>query len=492
MKAISGKERIEKEFIDFLSDESRLNYIPVDNLYFPNTIDEVKEVVCAVKAKGESLVVSGARTGIVGNAVPLGEKNLISLSSMESVFNIEVVDGKSILHVSPEFSLEDINDRLLQDSLWLPVNPTEQSASIGGAVSMNASGSRSYSFGSMRDWVYSLKVVLPSGELFEFKRGDYNASNYQLNVNGKVLQLPRIEMPDTKNTLGYYISKEVDLVDLFVGSEGTLGVIVEVGLYLVERPSDLFGQITFFDSREKLDLFLNEVVLASSIKSFAVEYFCSNSLQLLRLKKGAELCSQIPKDAVAAIYTEYPYANNQEYESILDYYICLYDKLQISDGFSWVADNKERLEEFRLFRHSVPEEINRLVAEKKRVIPTLRKFSTDMAVPFKDILSMLDMYETLLNEKQLSHFTFGHIGDGHVHVNVVPSSEVEIKQIGSIFKSFADKVVSLGGAVSAEHGIGRLKKDYLLMQYGKVTVDQMREIKSFFDPHNVLNPGLIF
>jgi D-lactate dehydrogenase (cytochrome) len=146
----------------------------------------------------------------------------------------------------------------------------------------------------------------------------------------------------------------------------------------------------------------------------------------------------------------------------------------------------------KAFRHALPERINSLVAYRKQNIKELTKIGTDMAVPDKYLSKIIKFYKKELEKNSLEYYIFGHIGNAHLHVNILPKNIDELKLAKEIYKRFAKKVVKYRGSVSAEHGIGRLKKEFLLIQYNKREINIMKEIKATLDPESILNYGVLF
>jgi D-lactate dehydrogenase (cytochrome) len=146
----------------------------------------------------------------------------------------------------------------------------------------------------------------------------------------------------------------------------------------------------------------------------------------------------------------------------------------------------------KTFRHAVPESVNMLIGERKKAIPELIKLGTDMSVPDDQLENVMAMYHEGLARAGLEYVIFGHIGNNHVHVNILPRSMEEYEQGKALYLDWAKQVVAMGGSVSAEHGIGKNKTEFLKVMYGEEGIQQMRSMKALFDPHSLLNPGNLF
>ncbi|KPK61839.1 MAG: hypothetical protein AMK73_07555 [Planctomycetes bacterium SM23_32] len=150
------------------------------------------------------------------------------------------------------------------------------------------------------------------------------------------------------------------------------------------------------------------------------------------------------------------------------------------------------MDEMKRLRHAVPETVNAIIGRRKIEVPELHKVGTDMAVPDESVGAMMAFYERRLAECGLEHVIFGHIGDGHLHVNVLPRTGGELEQGEELYVEFAREAVRLGGSVAAEHGIGRIKKRFLPIQFGAEHLAAMRAVKAALDPDGILNPGVLF
>ncbi len=514
MRKISDKKIINEQYKQYLTDESRLEGKVVANLYFPQSSEDVVSVVNEVSSSREALVISSGRTGIVGGAVPCGVRNLISLE--EVVGDIFIgYDEEWFARVPAGISLETFNNYLQKgkykylpnqslplskpNKLFYPVNPTEATARIGGTVATNASGSRSFFYGATRNWVRRIKVVLANGTMLNLRRGENRAKAGILSLEDNIsITVSDINMPTVKNTAGYYLSSDVDAIDLFIGGEGTLGIITEVDIRLISRPKNMLGQIIFFKEKKQLLEFLMSIISPSEsdFKPVALEYFDNNSLNLLRQRREEEgsssLIVNIPDSVEYALYVENTFEDDDELESLFNIFDQLLKDVGSSAEDSWAGFDEKTIEQMTIFRHAVPEAINSIIGQRKASFPEIRKISSDMAVPPDKIEHILEVYDAILASSNLEYVIFGHIGDGHVHVNILPQNADEIESGYKLFNIFAREVVACGGSVSAEHGIGRLKKEFLAVQYPKETIELMKNIKRTLDEKNLLNPGVLF
>src|SRR6185503_20161608 len=293
------------------------------------------------------------------------------------------------------------------------------------------------------------------------------------------LQLPNVHMPATrKNATGYFVAPQMDAIDLFIGSEGTLGVICEITTRLLPKPEGLLSGVVFFANEADV------LALVANVRAHgdarAIEFFDRESLNFLR-----EKYSTIPAEAVAAVFFEQETTSATE-ESVFEQWTTFLDQHHaLSD--SWFATNAADQAKLREFRHQLPVLMNEWFAHYRQ-----RKVSTDMAVPDEAFVGLFRLYQDTLRTSGLRYTIFGHIGDNHVHVNILPRDEDEGARARELYVQFLKYVASVGGTLSAEHGVGKLKRDYLRLFY---TDDQLRELaalKTAFDPHGILGRGNIF
>ena len=164
----------------------------------------------------------------------------------------------------------------------------------------------------------------------------------------------------------------------------------------------------------------------------------------------------------------------------------------IPEDFTWAGFDSSDLEAMKAFRHALPERINSIIGHRKLNIPDLTKVGTDMAVPIGALAEMHDEYRQRLEEAHIEYCIFGHIGNSHLHVNILPRSMDELETAYALYTDFARRAVALGGSVAGEHGIGRLKKKFMDIQYNRQELELMKEVKRFFDPEGTLNPGVLY
>ncbi len=475
-------ELLGPELAEYLRDESR-RVGTAERIVFARTEEECRAVLRA----GRPVTIQGARTGIAGGAVPEGGV-ILNLSRMNQVGRVE----GDRLRVQPGALLSEIRQVAAAAGLFFPPDPTEASASIGGMLACNASGAMSYHYGPTRHWVGALRVLLPDGEVLRLERGQaLDGLAFSLTTEGgRALAgtLPALNMPAVKSAAGYFIRPGMDVLDLFIGMEGTLGIITEAELILRPAPPVRQALCAFFPEEAPALAFVR--FLREQLDPVAIELFGHRALQLLR---DAEL--DVPKPPVhahTAIYVEF---HGQGAEALEEPVMAAAGRmvdLGAREDDCWFADSPRELEIQKAFRHATPEAVNLLIDRRRRDCPALTKLGTDMSVPDAQLEAVMKLYRDDLAAAGLEYVIFGHIGNNHVHVNILPRSLEEMEQGKVLYGRWARAVVAMGGSVSAEHGIGKIKVALLETRFGPEGIAAMRAVKRLFDPAGLLNPGNLF
>ncbi|MHA1914408.1 MAG: FAD-binding oxidoreductase [Promethearchaeota archaeon] len=296
-----------------------------------------------------------------------------------------------------------------------------------------------------------------------------------------------------KNAAGIYSKPNMDLIDLFIGSEGVLGIITQIDIWVIEK-KQMIHNILFFNSEEDAISFAELLRENKIIDPEFIEFFSHEALNLLK-KIQSEVPSAINMpvisiNAKAAIFFDFPYSDdNMEKDFSELSKLAETCNTDLSDGWSGYED--QDFARFKQFRHALPENVNAIIARRKHQFPLLHKLGTDMSVPEKHFRSMMKYYHSILRSAKLEYVIFGHIGDNHVHVNILPNNMEELQMGEQIYEKFAIKAVEYGGSVSGEHGIGKIKREYLKIMYSQKDLEEMRLIKKSLDPELLLNYGNI-
>lgn len=517
VKRIDDPEIIAQQYTVYLTDESRIDGGHADWLFFPTTEQDVVAIMKKMAETNTPITIEGARTGIVGGAVPIIGGAIISMERMNKIKGLGYDEQvqKWFIRLEPGVTLNELKAILKQKKIdddlsippdsnavkkfkedkkryFYPVAPTEMSAAIGGTIATNASGATSFKYGPTRDWVRRLRVVLSNGEVLDITRGQYKAQNgiFKIQTSSSVIEvkIPTYEMPKAKNAAGLYAKPDMDLIDLFIGSEGLFGIITEADVWLTEY-HEVFGSIVFFDEDDKALNFVSLLRESQDIQPEFIEYFDRNALELLKAKQREDPkfvnMPTIFQEAVSAISFDFPYHEDTIIGN-LETVKKLLEECNANPEMSWCGYEDRELERFKHFRHAVPEIVNNIIAERKKTYPHLHKLGTDMSVTNEHLVDMMHFYHQVLQEEGLEYAIWGHIGDNHVHVNILPRNMEELEKGKAIYKKFAHKAVEYGGSVSAEHGIGKIKHEYLKIMFGEEGINEMRRVKEALDPKYLL------
>ncbi len=417
-------------------------------------------ILSDASARGIPVTLAGAGTGLTGGRVAQGGWVLC----LEKLLKMEI--GAGVARCGAGVLLRDLQTAAKAARQFYAPDPTEWGASVGGSIATNASGSRSFRYGATRRHVLALRVAFIDGSVREFRRGE------AIDFDVPALRFPKAR----KHSAGYALAPGMDWVDLFIGSEGTLGVITEAELKLLPLPGELLTGVVFY--RDDVSA-LRAVDAWRPVPGLRMlEYFDRASLDLLRTS-----FTDTPK-AAAAILFEQEVEGDDEFER-------WDERLQQSGAMmeqSWFAASDVDRERFRKFRHALPELVNDTVRRNGYL-----KLGSDYAVAVERNAEMLAFYRERLDAIFPGRAViFGHIGDAHVHVNILPSSREEFDRARDLMLEFARKAVALGGSVAAEHGLGKRKANLLPLQYTPEEVEAMRSVKRRLDPQWLLGQGNLF
>jgi len=516
---------------EYLRDESR-QIGTAESIIFPKTEEEIIASVKECALKNIPITTQGARTGLAASAVPFGG-HIINLSRMNDIIGASYNEGQDrfFLRVQPGVLLAEIRKHLLNKSFitanwdeesinslnhlekneWFySTDPTEISASIGGMAACNASGAKSFRYGSTRDHVESIRVVLSGGDVLSLKRGQVCAENGKFSLvteSGRIIsgELPKYEMPNVKkNTSGYYNKPNMDMIDLFIGSDGTLGIITEIEIELNRTQQSNWGVTIFMPDEDKcLDLVralrgekIFDHMSPMKIKPSAIEFFSNKALEMLRHQQKTNPAfssiQEIKESYHTAVYTEIEGDSDEEIWQAIEELGNVIAKLGGDEDATWVANNPTSLEKLHNFRHACPECVNMQIDEAKKTDARITKLGTDMSVSDEKLKEVMKMYNDDIEKNNLHAVIFGHVGNNHLHVNIIPRNIDEYKKGKNLFLLWAEKVADMGGAVSAEHGVGKLKVPFLQKMYNQEELNEMRILKELFDPEQLFNRETIF
>lgn len=480
---------------NYLTDASNMPGGYADKLFVPESTEQISDILREANERRIPVTVSGARTGTVGGAIPFGGY----VVSLEKLNKIKMIDREAMTAtVEPGVILGDFQKAAEAQGLFHPPDPTEWSCQIGGTVATNASGARSFKYGATREFVTGLKIILADGDELDLRRGEAVSSDGETisltTATGRRIdaKLPTYTRPEVrKNVSGFYNARPLDAIDLFIGSEGTLGVITEIELSLLPKPEGFFSGIVFFVKEGDLLAFVYEARAASfanrkshianSVDATLIEYFDDRALKFI-----SEKFPETPSNMAGAIFFEQETTAENE-DSLFEQWNSLLEKHNADTERSWFTTNEQDREKMREFRHVLPVTVNERVVKSKQ-----KKIGTDMAVPDANFPAFLKFYKDTLNASGLEYVIFGHVGDCHLHANMLPATADEAERARHIYGRCIAQAIMLGGCVSAEHGIGKLKRKYLDAMMGERYLNEMAELKRAFDPNGILGRGNMF
>ena len=437
------------------ADASGLHLVP-DLVARPESVDDVIEVVRKAASDRTPITCAGAQTSTTGASIT--DKGI--LLSLLSLDRISPPDEKGrTINVEPGALVGEIKRTAAAAGLLFAPDPTsEEESTIGGAIACNASGARTFKYGATRRHVRALKVVMASGELIEFRRPDLE-----------------------KNTVGYAFAH--DPIDWFIGSEGTLGIIVEAELSLLPLPHHVVGLAVLFKAERDALNFVIATRESPQLSARCIEYFDGPAIKIARSVSAG----LIPPDATGMVYVEEEISD--DLDSTLVRWIELIETIG-PDFEPLVFDGEARLREARRIRHSIPATMN----ERGNSFRNSggRKVSTDWAVPYRRLPEAIKTARSLVSEAGIDEpVIYGHAGNGHPHQNFVVRDVCELAGIEAVVEETLRRVLALGGTVAAEHGIGKIKRKWLPLQMNALQISMMTAVKSELDPLRLLAPGNI-
>lgn len=430
----------------------------------PRTAEEVGEVLAHCQAHEIPVTVTAARTSTTAAAVPEGGW-LLSMEKLATLHRIEhdraTADGGIYLGAFQE--------AVEAEGRFFPPDPTSRhECTLGGAIACNASGARSFKYGPTRPWVESLQVVLPTGELLEVGPDDPVPADWPV---------PKWTEPRVKTAAGYVPADR--LIDLMIGQEGTLGVITRATVRLIDLPAEPMGILAFFPDRDTALAFMERARAGfradpdGPLSPRCLEYLDHNCLSFARDRVG-----DVPDGARAALFCEQELTADPD-DHLAAWWEALEETGALADH-TLVTTEPAGRQRLHAMRHAVPAGINERV-----VANGMPKVGTDLAVPDAALSQMMDAYE----RAPMAHALFGHLGNNHLHLNLLPTSEAQLHEARAYYDELARLAVSLGGTVSAEHGIGKLKRKHLATLVGPEVLAGFRRLKNRLDPAWVLGRG---
>jgi D-lactate dehydrogenase (cytochrome) len=504
----------------FLEDAAHYPGGHATGVVHPTSEAEVAETL----QRFRSVLPIGAQSSLTGGATPFGDV-ILSTSRLNRIVDI----GNASVRVQAGVTLAELDAALARAGRYYPPSPTFTGAFVGGVAATNAAGAATFKYGATRGWVEALTVVLPTGDVLDLQRGATRAhadGYFELALADRIVRvpIPRYEMPRSpKLSAGYFAAPEMDPIDLWIGSEGTLGIITEVTLKILHtRPPMCLAFVPFSDRGAALE-FVGELRRTAQatwatrdplgIDVSAIEHMDGRCLQLLR-EDGADRANgvawgdsaamallvtlELPHEMTSArAFDEIGRARDPDAQDTPIVRFCrMLDAVGVLDDVEIaVPGDRARAAQLLALREAVPASVNLRVGRAKQSIdPRIEKTAADMIVPFERFAELLNLYDAEFTRRGLDAAVWGHISDGNVHPNVIPRSLADVASGKEAIAIFGREVVRMGGSPLAEHGVGRnrIKQQLLVDLYGAAGIDEMRAVKRAIDPDWKLAPGVLF
>ena len=446
--AIVGNDNVSTETTDKIThsyDATQEEHLP-DVVVFSRSAEQVSKVVKLAVSRKIPVLPRGAGSGFTGGTLPIHGGIVLVLSGMDTILEIDTENLTA--EVEPGVVTAELQRQVEKKGLFYPPDPaSKEFSTLGGNVAECAGGPRCVKYGVTKDYVLGLEVVTPTGDI--------------IRTGGKTL----------KNVVGY------DLTKLFVGSEGTLGIITSITLKLIPKPAAKKTMLVQFETIDGAAESVSAIIGAKIIPT-TLEFLDAATIDCIRDKSVIAILEKCQAILIIEVDGDPGHLNEQAEQilSIIQPYAVLDTR---------VANTEEDSEEIWKVRRIVSPSLRKVNPDK---------FNEDIVVPRSKVPDMIRALESISKKYQVPIVNFGHAGDGNIHVNVMVdmSTEGMTETIGVVMEEVFAAAVSLRGSISGEHGIGTSKAKYMSMELNPETIRYMQRIKRALDPHNILNPGKIF
>ncbi|PCJ18692.1 MAG: hypothetical protein COB02_09660 [Candidatus Cloacimonadota bacterium] len=438
----------------------------------PKSITELQEIIKICFTNNICFTPCGNQTSVTGASVS-DKSIIISTEKLKVIGEIETKNNEyANIIVEPGIILSDLQNHVESKGFYYPPDPTSrEEVFLGGTIATNATGENSYHYGSTRNYITALEVIDAQG-------------NYKL-IQRKSNPL---KLSKNKNLAGFHLDEEIDP---WIGSEGTLGIICKAHLLLIPKPKPFQSFFLFFPNEKSALLFSAQIhSIRKQLSLRCLEYMDKKASEYMRLKSKRlsipndiytiylkiEESSSIDQDSIFEILYE-------KYSQVLNNYDDLFDKALIAQDYN-------ELLEFRRIRHHIPATINEISSQNKK--SGGGKVSSDWWVPNCRIIEMFAYLRQLQTDIDCDCAIFGHIGNGHPHVNMMPTNQKQKELSLQFTKKCITKAISFGGGACGEHGLGKIKTWALDLQWTKKEIQKMKDVKKKWDPKQLASPENIF
>lgn len=450
LRGIVGDQRVLTDDVSFQQygvDRTTIWQPAPGVVVLPGSTEEVQAIVQLANAENLAVVPSGGRTGLSGGAVATNGEIVIAMERMKKVLEFNEVDR--IVTVEAGMVTQQLQAFAEDKGLFYPVDfASAGSSQIGGNIATNAGGINVIRYGMTRDWVMGLKVVDGSGNILELNHGL------------------------VKNNTG------LDFRHLFIGSEGVLGIITEASMRLTRKAPELsvlvLGVVDFPSIMGVLKTFNEGVSLT------AFEFFSHNGME----KVIAHSEVPAPFETVSPFYVliEFEQSSEADLERAMELFETCMEEGWVEDGA--ISQSLSQAENLWKLREDLSETLSQW-----------KPYKNDISVSVSQMPAFIEKVDALVADEypDFEIVWFGHIGDGNIHLNILKPDDLTVEafteRCGGVSKQVAALIQAFHGSVSAEHGVGLLKKDYLSYTRTETELQLMRQIKKVFDPNGIMNPG---
>lgn len=465
---------MKEQYEEFLIDESKFSGY-ADSISFPESEEEIQEVLRELKAAHIPVTIQGGKTGITGAAVPEGG-HVMNLSHMNKVKGCALLeDGTGRITVEPGIHLMDLEKEIgaafrKSPQFW-PPDPTETSATVGGIAATNAQGISRLLYGPARKYIESVRMVAGDGSILTAEKG-------------RKLTLPS--------------GRVIDWIDVALGKEGITGAISELTLKLLPKPESVWGIAFFFGKTEEagrfVDILKQDMPECEHAAVAAVEYIDRAAMDLIQEHKGSmtkiKELPDVDGETEGMIYVEL-HGEEEEIEMLAEALMEAAMVCGSDPDEAWAVSGETDVEKLHAFRHGAAETANLYVEEVRRKDGRITKLGTDMAITDKTFSDVLAGVKSDLDNEGLKGCMFGHALENHLHVNILPDDYRDYEKGIALIRKWASTVRDRHGQVTGEHGIGKLKLRILEGLLPQQHIDLCTELKAEMDAGNVWNRGNI-
>lgn len=452
IEAIVGTKHIATDREDLMCysyDGTGMEFMPAA-IVFPGSAEEISAIMQLANRELFPVIPRGAGTGMTGGALPVAGGLVLATSRMNRILEIDTENQIAV--VEPGVITGQFQAAVQREGLFYPPDPASRDfCTMGGNVAECAGGPSAVKYGVTRDYVLGLEVVLPDGRLMH------------------------TGVRTAKGVVGY------DFTRLFIGSEGTLGIVCKIIVRLLALPTHTKSFLVLTESLQQAALLVGEI-LKSGLLPSTLEYMDSTALGVV----NDFLPLELGENTRAMLLIE---VDGDEKSTAA----------QGGKLLSMLADRQRFPEILEVRQAKNDREVEELWKARRSISPATfklrpHKISEDVVVPRSKIPQLVDFTEKISQELGIVILTFGHAGDGNIHVNImVDKNDREEFEKGQQAKErLFEHVMTLGGTLSGEHGVGITKASFLPLELDKTSLELMQKIKTLFDPNNILNPGKIF